>query len=295
MMISTRKLSLFFICFAFSCLSACSVQNQLLRSAGDVLALENQSAEEDLDLLLHSSAYHLKLSETLLVKMPDHIKLAESVTRGFTQYAFVFLMDEADRKESESIALASQLRQRAAKMLMRAKLHGLKALELKYPQLLSLQTGQVTSSKKLIAIEDSGLAYWTLTSWAGAISLSKDNPDVVADLPLVLQLAQITWNANPQFDNGSMASMMGTLELARPGGNVDLAEKYFNDAIAWRGNQIGPFISKAENWAFAKQDKAAFTDLLNQAIHSGKSQNDLVTQVMRRRAEWLLTKIDDLF
>jgi hypothetical protein len=89
--------------------------------------------------------------------------------------------------------------------------------------------------------------------------------------------------------------MMGTLELAKPGSKPEAAEKYFNLAIEWRGNQVAPLISKAENWAVATQNKEAFTQLLNQAIELAKSQNDLTNTVMRRRAQWLLDNTDNLF
>jgi predicted DNA-binding ribbon-helix-helix protein len=276
-------------------LTGCSVQNQLLRNAGDLLSKEMSSSEEDLELLMHASAYHLKVSETLLQEIPDHVKLSESVTRGFTQYAFVFLMDEADRKESESIQIASQLRVRAAKMLMRAKSHGLITLSLKYQSLAASLQNTSQSQTLTISPDDVGLAYWTMTSWAGAISLSKDSPDIVADLPQVLKLAQMAWQANPKFDHGALASMMGTLELARPGGKTANAEKYFDLGIQWRKDQIAPLVSKAENWAVATQDQDTFKKLLNQAIENAKDKTDLTNTVMVRRARWLLTETDNLF
>ena len=276
-------------------LTGCSVQNQLLRNAGDLLSKEMSSTEEDLELLMHASAYHLKVSETLLQEIPDHVKLSESVTRGFTQYAFVFLMDEADRKESESIQIASQLRVRAAKMLMRAKSHGLITLSLKYQSLTASLQNTSQSQTLTISPDDVGLAYWTMTSWAGAISLSKDSPDIVADLPQVLKLAQMAWQANPKFDHGALASMMGTLELARPGGKTANAEKYFDLGIEWRKDQIAPLVSKAENWAVATQDQDTFKKLLNQAIENAKDKTDLTNTVMVRRARWLLTETDNLF
>ena len=276
-------------------LSGCSVQHQLLNRAGDLLSAETSSTDDDLELLMHASAYQLKLSESLLQEIPDHIKLAEAVTRGYTQYAFVFLMDEADRMESESIQKANVLRVRAAKMLTRAKKVGLNSLDLHYPDLKDHLQGKGVKQAIKIKKQDAGLVYWSMTAWAGAISLSKDSPDVVADLPEVLRLAEMAWQAHPQFDHGALASMMGTLELAKPGGKPEAAEKYFNLAIEWRGNQVAPLISKAENWAVATQNKEAFTQLLNQAIELSKSQNDLTNTVMRRRAQWLLDNTDNLF
>jgi len=276
-------------------LTGCSVQHQLLNRAGDMLSAENNSKDDDLELVMHASAYQLKLSESLLQEIPDHLKLAEAVTRGYTQYAFVYLMDEADRMESDSIQRASALRARAAKMLTRGKSLGLKSLSRQYPDLIHYLQKKGLKRPVQISKQDAGLAYWTMTAWAGAISLSKDSPDVVADLPEVLRLAELAWQAHPQFDHGALASMMGTLELAKPGGKPEAAEKYFNLAIEWRGTQVAPLISKAENWAVATQNKEAFTQLLNQAIELSKSQNDLTNTVMRRRAQWLLDSTDNLF
>jgi len=47
-------------------LSGCSVQHQLLNRAGDLLSAETSSTDDDLELLMHASAYQLKLSESLL-------------------------------------------------------------------------------------------------------------------------------------------------------------------------------------------------------------------------------------
>lgn len=291
------RLCLFLLASTFSLffLSACSVQHHLLRNAGDVLSKETSAADDDLELLMHASAYHLKISETLLEEIPDHIKLAESVTRGFTQYAFVFLMDEADRVESDSIQKATQLRIRAAKMLMRAKNTGWRTLRSKYPSLeVQLQRESTDKAQKL-ASEHVGLAYWVMTSWAGAISLSKDSPDLVADLPQVIRLAELAWQSQPQFDKGALASMMGTLELVKPNAKPEVAEKYFDLSIQWRSDQIAPMVSKAENWAVATRNKEAFILLLQQAIDVSAKQTDLTNTVMRRRAKWLLDNVDNLF
>ena len=281
--------------FLFSLLSACSVQNLLLRNAGDILSKETSASDEDLELLMHASAYHLKLSESLLQEIPNHAKLAESVARGYTQYAFVFLMDEADRIESDSLQKANQLRTRAAKILMRAQSNGLKTLNLLYPQLGTYLNNPAQRPAFKIKPEDTGLVYWTMTAWAGGISLSKDSPDVVADLPQVLRLAELAWQASPQYDQGALASMMGTLELAKPGGQNGIAEKYFDMAIAWRESQIAPLISKAENWAVTTQNRSAFEQLLKQAIDLGHNKSDLINTVMTRRARWLLDNADNLF
>lgn len=289
-------LKLFFTgTFCLLGLTACSVQNLALQKAGDLLSKESVSMDEDLELLMHASAYHLKLSESILQEIPEHAALAESVTRGYTQYAYVYLMNEADRLESENIRQASHLRARAAKMLWRAKTIGLHHLSLQHPKLIeSLQRSDAHPSIK-ISNQQAGLAYWSMTAWAGAISLSKDSPDKVADLPAVIKLSELAWQVNPQFENGALASMMGTLELAKPSGKPENAQKYFDLGIQWRGKQIAPLVSKAENWAVAVQNKESFVQLLKQAIEHSEKHQDLSNTVMAIRARWLLENIDHYF
>ena len=88
---------------------------------------------------------------------------------------------------------------------------------------------------------------------------------------------------------------MGTLELAKPGNQIKKAEYFFDLGIEWRGQQIAPLVSKAENWAVATQNKEAFKRLLELAIREGQDKNDLTNTVMTRRAQWLLASTDNLF
>jgi Tfp pilus tip-associated adhesin PilY1 len=141
-----------------------------------------------------------------------------------------------------------------------------------------------------------GLAYWAAASWGGFISLSKDDPDKVADLPLAVSLTALAWNKNPDFNRGALTSLMGTFEASRPGGSLTLAEKYFDQAIAQsKGESAGPWVAKAESIALKKQDPKVFTQCLNEALQIAKRHRNLENEVMRERATWLLDMTDDLF
>jgi hypothetical protein len=141
-----------------------------------------------------------------------------------------------------------------------------------------------------------GVAYWAAASWGAYIALSKDDPDAVADLPLAVRLAEVVWRTSPTFGQGSAASLMGDFEAARPGGSMAKAAAYFDEAIAAGGGQNpGPFVAKAEAIAQAAGDRTAFEALLQQALSVSAKRYDLASQVMRRRAQWLLDSADDLF
>ena len=275
-------------------LSACSVRQQLIRQAADEMSQQSVE-EEDIGLAREASAFYLKLSESLLRSVPGHVALAQSVTSGLTQYAYAFLSSEADRLESHSLAQAQALRVRAARMFERAQKQGWAALSLRHPglpgQLLSMDAKALR-----LQPDEVGLAYWTAAAWGGHISLSKDTPDVVADLPLVVNLATLAWQTQPGYGEGALASLMGTLELARPGGSRERAMAYWDQAIEIsHGLSPGPYVAKAEGWAVEQQDRAAFEAWLNKAVEVSQGKRDLSSQIMRERALWLLSQVDAIF
>ena len=280
-------------------LGACSPRQMIVGSLADELAGQAQGSESDLELLRDAAPFHLKLSESILSRQPGHQALAESVAAGFTQYAYAFVAFEAEQVESRDAKAAERLRQRAAKLYARAHRHAMQALELAEPGFATRLASPQPAEWPRLRAEQAGLAYWAAASWGGWISLSKDDPDVVADLPLAVRLAHLAWVADPAWGQGSLTGLLGTFEAARPGGSQAQALAYFDLAIAQSaGRSAGALLAKAEGHAQPAGDKELFASLLRQALAiKDDAGSPLTTQneLMRRRARWLQEKIDDLF
>jgi hypothetical protein len=277
-------------------LGACSPRQMIVQSLADELATQGQAAEDDLVLAREASAFYLKLSESVLSQTPTNLKLAAAVAGGFTQYAFAFVAFEAERTEAKDAKAAQKLRERAARLYERAHHHAMAALEHQSPGFARALASSNAADWPSLTDEQIAVAYWAAASWGGLISLSKDNPDVVADLPLAIRLAHLAWNKNPDFGSGALASLMGTFEAARPGGSRLAATDFFDKAIAISaGKSAGAYVAKAESVALVAGDRAAFEALLHQAIEAGKVERSLPNAVMGERAVWLLDTSDDLF
>jgi hypothetical protein len=282
-------------------LGACSPRQMVIGGLADGLAAQGQAVETDLDLAREASAFYLKLSESMLREQPSHYVLAESVAAGFTQYAYAFVAFDADRIEEQDARAAERLRQRAAKLYRRAHRHAIAALEHGNPGFMaSLRAAQgAVSSPPKLKPEQVSLAYWAAASWGGWISLSKDDPDVVADLPLAIHLAQLAWQTDPNWGQGTLTGLMASFESSRPGGQPTQALAWFDQAIAQSaGQSAGAWLGKAESYALPAGDRAAFESLLKQALavrDASDSPLALQNEVMRRRAAWLLDKAEDLF
>ncbi|MBC7918576.1 MAG: hypothetical protein H7Y28_12285 [Rhodoferax sp.] len=277
-------------------LSACSPRYLIVQGVANELANQGNAAEDDIVLAREASAFYLKLSESLLAENPGNLKLAEAVSAGFTQYAFAFVSTDAERVESKDAKAAHKLRERAARLYLRAHRHGIAALETSTPGFAKALAQADAKQWPRLTIDQIGVAYWTAAAWGGYISLSKDNPDTVADLPLVVRLATLAYGVKPEHGNGALASLMGTFEASRPGGSVRQATAYFDQAITMgAGKNAGAFVGKAEAIALPANDRPAFEALLRQAITASQARRDIANEVMGERAQWLLGVADDLF
>lgn len=277
-------------------MSGCAVRPLVVDQAANALSGQGLSSEEDLQLAREASAFYLKFSESVLSETPGHLKLAESVSAGFTQYAYAFVASDAERLDAKHPKEAAAMRLRAARLYARAHRHAMKALEKNNPSLIaSLRQPNLVSQQKM-AEQQVPLAYWAAASLGGWISMSKDDPDLVADLPIAMRLAELAWHTTPDFGHGALASLMGTLESAKVGGSQRKAQAYFDQAISLsHGQEAGPYVAKAEGLALPAQDQKQFEQLLLQAIAVSQQHRSLKNEVMRERAQWLLASMDDLF
>ncbi len=277
-------------------MSGCAVRPLVVDQAANALSGQGLSSEEDLQLAREASAFYLKFSESVLSETPGHLKLAESVSAGFTQYAYAFVASDAERLDAKHPKEAAAMRLRAARLYARAHRHAMKALEKNNPSLIaSLRQPNLVSQQKM-AEQQVPLAYWAAASLGGWISMSKDDPDLVADLPIAMRLAELAWHTTPDFGHGALASLMGTLESAKVGGSQRKAQAYFDQAISLsHGQEAGPYVAKAEGLALPAQDQKQFEQLLLQAIAVSQQHRSLQNEVMRERAQWLLASMDDLF
>jgi len=275
-------------------LAACSPRQLLLREAADALATQGATDEQDLVLAREASAFYFKLSESVLAQTPGHLGLSESVAAGLTRYAYAFVALPAEQIERRDIQAAQAQRQRAARLYARAQGHALAALTLRHPDLM--QTLDKPQAALALTDDEVGCAYWAAAAWGARIALSKDEPEVVADLPRAVRLAQAAYARQPRWGDGALASLMGSFEAARPGGSVALATRYFDQAIEWAGtHNASVWLAKAEGIAQPAGDRAAFETLLRQAQRAAAARPDLSNQLMRDRAQWLLDQAADLF
>lgn len=284
--------------------SGCSIKKIAVKKLGDALADSGTTFASDNDPQLVKDAlpFSLKLIESLLAESPRHRGLLFAASSGFMQYAYAFIKEESDEIEPEDFAASTEMRARARNMFLRARDYGVRGLETTHAGFGAQLSKDPQLAVKAAKKEDVALMYWTAAAWGMAITLSKNEPELIVDLPIVEALIDRALELNEAFDNGAIHSFLITYETVRQGAEGDPLErsrKHFERAMALsKGFQAGPLVSLAESVSIAKQDRNEFQSLLNQALAvdvNAMPEYRLANLIMQRRAKWLMSRIDELF
>jgi predicted anti-sigma-YlaC factor YlaD len=281
----------------------CSVKKMAINMAGNALAQGGTtfSSDDDPELVRQAVPFSLKLMESLLAESPMHEGLLFATASGFTQYAFAFVQQDADELEEKDFAASEALKVRARKLYLRARNYGLRGLELRHAGFENALRQDGKKAVRSASKADVPLLYWTAVSWGAAISVSKDNPELIGDKPLVEALIDRALELDESFDRGAIHAFLISYESARVGAAGDpeaRARKHFERAMELaQGQSAGPLVSLAEAVSLPKQNKTEFESLLQKALSLNPDavpDSRLVNLVMQRRARWLLSRTDEL-
>jgi predicted anti-sigma-YlaC factor YlaD len=282
----------------------CSVKRMAVNKLGDALANGGTTfaSDDDPELVKQAVPFSLKLMESLLAESPKHKGLLFATASGFTQYGYAFVQQEAEEIEGDDLTRSREMQARARRLYLRARDYGLRGLEVRHPGFGAQLKNDPQTAVAQMRRQDVPQLYWTAAAWAAAISLSKDNPDFVADLPKVEAMIDRALALDESWDHGAIHGFLIAFEMGRATGEGDPAARarmHFDRAIALsQGKVAGPFVSYAESVCIPAEDRAQFEQLLGQALAINPDANPetrLVNLVMQRRARWLLSRVDKLF
>ncbi|HVT61331.1 MAG TPA: TRAP transporter TatT component family protein [Thermoanaerobaculia bacterium] len=285
-------------------LAGCStLKRAAVNQVGNALAQGGSvyASDNDPELVWQAVPFALKTIEGLLADSPRNKNLLLAAASGFTQYAYGALAQEADFAEGRDLARATELRNRARNLYLRALDYGLRGLEVDLPELRSRLRADPAHALEQAKKAHVPLLYWTGAAWGGAISISKDNPELTADQTRAEALMRRALALDESFGAGAIHEFFIAYEGGRAtvGGSLDEAHRHFARALELGGgNRASPLVGFAETVSVARQDKAEFKKLLDQALAIDPDKildARLANLLAQRRARWLLGRMDELF
>jgi predicted anti-sigma-YlaC factor YlaD len=283
----------------------CSIKRVAVNELGDALAGSaggTFASDDDPELIKAAAPFSLKLVESLLQESPKHRGLLLAAASGFTEYGFAFVQEDADETEDRDLAAAAAMHDRARRLFLRARNYGLRGLEADHRGFEQALRANPKAAVQTAKKADVPSLYWTAAAWGSAITISKDNPDLIGDLPKVEALIDRALELDESFDGGAIHSFLISYEMSRPNAQGDpaaRARKHFDRAMELsNGLQAGPLVNFAEAVCVQKQDAKQFDSLLKRALAINpdlKPEWRLENLIMQRRAKWLLSRKDELF
>ncbi len=293
------------IVLAATILTGCSgIHQYTIDRLGDTLAAGSSGygSDDDLELIRQASPFGLKLMESVLLETPHHATLLTATAAGFMQYAYAYVQQDADELELRDVQSARVMHHRAVALYRRARIYGFRALAVRHTDF----NAQLKQDAKLVLAdldhEDMAPLYWSTVATAAIITLSKDDPQTIAELPLLEKMVGRLQQLDENYDHGALHSFLISYEMSRPGSRQPeiSARHHFERAIYLaEGERVAPYVAFAEAACVATQNRQEFIKLLSQAITISSPRKHpewrLENELMQRRARWLLSQVDQLF
>lgn len=283
--------------------SGCSVKRYAINQLGNALAGTGSTfaADEDPELVRAAVPFSLKLIESLLAENPRHEGLLLAAARGFTQYAYAFVQEDADELEDIDKVASTAMRARAAKLYLRARNYGLRGLEVKHPGFAERLKANPKDAVKELKKSEVPMMYWTAISWGAALAASHDLM-MFPEIPRFEALIDRVIEVDEAYDEGTVHTFLITYEMARLNAKPNrfaLAKEHFDRAMELGGgHQAGPLVAYAENVLVPQKNKTEFQTMLRQALRvdiNKSPENRELNLAEQRRARWLLSRTEKLF
>lgn len=283
--------------------AGCSARKLAIRSLSRSLSEGSPTfaRDDDPELVWAAVPFGLKTIESLLDEEPRDKELLLAAARGFTQYAFGSLQQDADLVEASDLARATTLRERARRLYRRALGYGLRGLEIEFPGFGAALRADARTALAKAGKKDVPLLYWTATAWALAIGLKVDDAELSADQDLPQAMMRRALQLDEAFGHGSIHDFFITWEgvHASVGGSYDRAREHYERAVSLSKElRAWPMVRFAESVALPRQDRKAFDEALRRAlaVPVGDLKDETLANVLaQRRARRLLARGDELF
>lgn len=283
--------------------AACSPRAWLVHRVADAMSEGGEvfASDGDPELVREAVPFALKAQEALLAREPGHRGLLESLCRGFAQYASAFVWQDAVEEVDPERAAAG--RERAMRLLLRARDYGVRGLETAHPGFGKRLREDPADAASAAGEEDVPLLYWTAASWSLAISASGGDPSLLADLPRCEVLMRRALALREGYDHGAIHEYFIAFEGARPaamGGSLEKARRHFDRAMELGGRKkISPLVTYAGTVSVRTQDREEFLGMLTRALsfdaRGEAPEFRLANLLAQRRARSLKERVDELF
>ena len=259
--------------------------------------------EADLEFARYAFPASLKTLETFLVSSPDNRSLLLLLAKGYNAYAFGIV--EADLEHAQMDGpeeLIDELSRRAKLHYLRGREYGLRWLSRPAFEKAAHEGDLETVAAVLAKLEheDAPGLFWAVYGWASAVNLAKDDPQMMAGLPVIELMMNRVLELDPDFNAGSPYALHGVYHASKPpalGGEPEKAKKFFDQGLeAHPENLLLPYLT-ARFYAPMVQDRALFDEMIKKVAEADVTAHPdlrLTNELARDRARFWAKHVDEI-
>ena len=247
------------------------------------------------------SFYFDKKIKNLEKKKVHNIEEWRALIKIKVEYAYGILMEKGDRLFEDDYSKSSTYYDKANKLFLEAKQSSFMLLSERYSNFDHwIKKDSIILFKK----NDIHDLYWYAASLAGVIQSGRgSDPHELVNIPIIGMLLNTAIEIDPNWEDGKLYSAMMSYTAVRPDlyGQAleDSVNFYYKKALQLSdSSDVSIFVSYAELIHKPKQQKKEFIDKLNYVIQTelaNNRKNEINNLLSKRRAKWLLSKVDDYF
>jgi predicted anti-sigma-YlaC factor YlaD len=284
---------------------SCSFRGLAVETVGDMLSQGGSAFadEDDIELVGEALPFSLKLTDSLLEESPRHRGLLRAAAQGYVLYSYAYVQFPAEKIAGEDLDRARYLRARARKLYFRAFDYAVRGLELRHPGLGQAMLEDPGAALTPIDEEETDevpFLYWAASALGLAISVSKNDPAMLARLGEVEAMLQRALELDDGYGQGVLHEFALVLVSASPHAyDREAIDRHYRRALELsHGNRASLYVNYAMAVPLRAQDREAFQALIAKALavepDAAKGQQ-LSNALAQRRARWLSGRMDELF
>lgn len=287
--------------------AGCSIKKMAMKQVANALTTSDSSTvftgDNDPELVGDALPFTIKMYESLMTSIPNHIGLRLQTGRLYIMYANAFLQTPASMMPDEETEKKDFLEQRAKNLYLRGRDIILTTLDHKYPGFSAkMKAKQYDQALAPTTIKDIDLLYWGAAGWLGAFALDPFDMKMTMTMPGAEAMMKRVLTLSPNYNEGTIHDFYVLYYGSMPenmGGDLKKAREHYHKAIAASGGKItSPHISLATTVAVQEQNIDEFKALLGKVLEVNPDidpKNRLLNTINQRKARWLLDHAEDLF
>ena len=265
------------------------------------------NAHWDYDLAGAAAPGSILQLEGLLSVAPDNEVLMLQLARAYVGYSFGWVEDELDRADPMDFQRQDYLQTRARLMYLRARNWMFRYLSQEMDEGFDearrggLESLQHWLQEHCTEPEHAEPLFWAGFGWGSAINMSREDPEMIADLSFAQALIERSRELDPDYFHAGATTFLAVVKSSFSealGGRPEEGRALFEEALERNGRHAHlTQLNYARTYAVITNNRELFETLLREIIDAPDQGNEvrLGYKIARRRARRRLSQVDDLF